>query len=233
MGNITDLKVGQIRIFPVDIVPLKMIASKSFHERLKEDFSISEIEVLPLLEGINSVIYRRGEIIIRGKITIINKIEIDPRRIIIDIAGTSKHANQVYNKLLSSISSLTNDIDIDSLRTPLLLAETTQCIATLDFNINALYNNSLVRFINKTLKKATTNVTAESSVKLVGIACEINYNIIDEALSQNKITMNPKQFTIIPRPGLPLESKKYLISSPLDSDTHLKLIKELNAVISE
>lgn len=232
MEKIADLVVGQIRIFPVDVVPINVMATKSFSERLKDDLSISEIEVRPLWGGTNTIIFLRGEIKIRNKMTIINKIEVDPRRIILEVAGTSKMANQVYDKLLSSVSSISDNIDLDSLRAPLLLAEETRCTATLDFNYDALFNNSFVEFLNAKVKKATTNKSAECSVMPLGIACEINYSMIDETLLKNKVSMNPKQFTIARRSGTAPELEKYIISSPLDSDAHLKLVRDLNAAIT-
>ena len=72
----------------------------------------------------------------------------------------------------------------------------------------------------------------EGLVRPLAAIAEITYQIKNEALVKNKISMNPKQLTIAPRPGAPLDERKYIISSPFNSDTHIRLIEELNKAIT-
>lgn len=231
MKNIVDLVVNQIRIFPVDIIPLGLINTKSCVEKIKDTLSISEVGVLPPIEGKSIIIFLKGELKENNELVVINKVEVDPRRIIIEVAGTSKAGNKVYELFMSSLAALTN-IDLGSLQSPLLLAETTRCVATLDFTFEELFNRSFTEFLNKRVEKEATNDAAEGSVRPLAAIAEISYRVKDEYLVSNRISMNPKQLTIAPRPGAPLDEKKYVISSPFDSDTHLKLIEELNKAIT-
>ncbi len=231
MKNIVDLVVNQIRIFPVDIIPFGLINTKSCVEKIKDTLSISEVVVLPPIEGKGIIVFLKGELKENNELVVINKIEVDPRRIIIEVAGTSKAGNKVYELFMSSLTALTN-LDLESLRLPLLLAETTRCVVTLDFTFEELFNHSFTEFLNKRVEKEATNDAAEGSVRPLAAIAEISYRVKDEDLVNNKISMNPKQLTIAPRPGAPLDEKKYVISSPFDSDTHLKLIEELNKAIT-
>jgi len=231
LKNIVDLVVNQIRIFPVDIIPLGLINTKSCVEKIKDTLSISEVGVLPPIEGKAIIVFLKGELKENNELVVINKIEVDPRRIIIEVAGTSKAGNKVYELFMSSLAALTN-IDLGSLQSPLLLAETTRCVATLDFTFEELFNRSFVEFLNKKVNKEATNDAAEGSIRPLAAITEISYRVKDEALINNKISMNPKQLTIAPRPGAPLDEKKYVISSPFNSDTHIKLIEELNKAIT-
>ena len=231
MKNIVDLVVNQIRIFPVDVIPLGLINTKSCVEKIKDTLSISEVGVLPSIEGKNIIVFSKGELKEDNELVVINKVEVDPRRIIIEVAGTSKAGNKVYELFMSSLTALTN-LDLESLRLPLLLAETTRCVVTLDFAFEELFNHSFTEFLNDRVEKAATNNVVEGLVRPLAAIAEITYQIKDEALVKNKISMNPKQLTIAPRPGAPLDEKKYVISSPFDSNTHLKLIEELNKAIT-
>jgi hypothetical protein len=231
LKNITDLNASQVRIFPVDIVPLSLITTKSSVEKIKDELSISEIEVRPFLEGKDIFIFRRGELRIDSKLVIINKIEVDHRRIIVDIDGTSEQANKVYESFLVAIAGVSNS-DLGALRVPILLAEMTQCVLTLDFSFEALFNSAFVTFLKQKVKKEASSSLAMASVRPFAAAAEITYDIVDNILIDNKITMSPKQFSITPRPGAPLNARKFVVSSPFDSDTHLKLIKELNKIIA-
>lgn len=230
MKNITDLKVTQIRIFAVDVVPLSVITTKSCVEKIREALSIGEVEVHPLIEGKDIIVFRRGELRTEKRVTIVNKIEVDPRRIIVELEGTSKEGNEVYEAFLSTIAAVAN-VDLESLRMPLLVAETTQCVITLDFTFDSLFSSAFVEFLSQKVEKEARSNVAKASVRPLAVAAEITYEITDKTLIDNKIAMNPKQFSIAPRPGAPLDARKYLISSPFDSDAHLKLIAELGKAI--
>ncbi len=231
MKNIVDLVVNQIRIFPVDIIPLGLINTKSCVERIRDTLSISEVGALPSVEGKDIIVFRKGELKEDNELIVINKVEVDPRRIIIEVAGTSKAGNKVYELFMSSLTALTN-LDLENLRSPLLLAETTRCVVTLDFTFEELFNHSFTEFLNDRVEKEATNSVAEGSVRPLAAIAEITYQVKDEAIRKNKISMNPKQLTIAPRPGAPLDERKYVISSPFNSDTHMKLIEELNKAIT-
>lgn len=231
MKNIVDLVVNQIRIFPVDIIPLGLINTKSCVEKIKDTLSISEVGVLPSVEGKNIIVFSKGELKESNELVVINKVEVDPRRIIIEVVGTSKAGNKVFELFMSSLTTLTN-LDLESLRSPLLLAETTRCVVTLDFAFEELFNHSFTEFLNDRVEKAATNNVVEGLVRPLAAIAEITYQIKDEALVKNKISMNPKQLTIAPRPGAPLDERRYIISSPFNSDTHMKLIEELNKAIT-
>ena len=229
--NISELMVNQIRVFPVDVVPLGIITTKSCIEKIRDNLSIGEVVPGLPIGGANSIIFIKGAIKATKRLVVISKIEIETRRIILEVAGTSKEANKVYDLLLSAIASISDDIDFDTLRSPLLLVETSRCIAALDFDVEALFNESFTKLLNGKIKKAATNNVAEGQVRPIAAISEITYQIKDENLVKHRITMNPKQFTIAPRAGSPLEERRYVISSPFDTDTHLKLIQSLNKAI--
>jgi len=230
LKNITDLKVTQIRIFPVDVVPLSVITTKSCVDKVREALSVAEVEVRPFIEGKDIIVFRRGELRREKGLIVVNKVEVDPRRIIVEVEGMSEDGNEVYEAFLTTVATVA-DIDLESLRTPLLVAETTQCVLTLDFMFDALFSSAFVDFLKQKVEKEACSNVAKASVRPLVATAEITYDITDKALVDNKITMNPKQFTIAPRPGAPLDERKFVISSPFDSDTHLKLVDELNKAI--
>lgn len=228
--NILDLVVNQIRIFPVDVIPSGLINSKSYVDVIRDTLSVSEVEVRPFIEGKDIIIFRKGELKENNELVVISKIEVEPRRIIIEVSGKSKAGNKVYELFISSLASLTN-LDLESLRLPLLVAETTRCVVTLDFSFEELFSRSFIEFLNKNVEKEATNSVARGSVRPLTAIAEITYQIKDESLINNNIGMNPKQLTIAPRAGAPLDARKYVISSPFNSDTHIKLIEDLNKAI--
>ena len=230
LKNIVDLIVNQIRIFPVDIIPLGLINTKSCVEKIRDTLSISEVGVLPSIDGKDVIVFRKGELKEDSELVVINKLEVDSRRIIIEVAGTSKAATRVYELFVSSLTAFTN-IELGNLQSPLLLAETSRCIVTLDFTFEELFNRSFTEFLEKKVEKEATTDLTKSSVRPLAAIAEISYQVKSESLINSRVGMNPKQLTIAPRPGAPLADRKYVISSPFNSDTHIKLIEELNKAI--
>ncbi len=231
MDNISELAVTQIRIFPVDVIPLGIITTKSCVEKIRDALSMGEIETRPFIEGKNIIIFRRGELKTENGLIVVSKVEVESRRIIVEVEGTSKEATQVYEVLLSSLSAVAS-LSLESLRMPLLTAETTRCVVTLDFTFDTLFSNVFIEFLNSRVEKEASDKIAKGSVRPLVAAAEITYQIRDKALIDNNISMNPKQFTIAPRAGVPSDTRKYVISSPFDSDTHLRLVADLNKAIA-
>ena len=231
MNNITDLTVTQIRIFPVDVVPLAIITTKSCIDKVRNAFSIGEVELRPFIEGKQIIVFGKGELRTEKSLIVLNKVEVDPRRIILEVNGTSNNGDEIYESFLSVISSVAS-IDLPTLRTPLFVAQTTQCVLALDFASDALFSTSFTDFLNRNVRKEANSKAAKASVRPLAAIAEISYEITDKTLLDNNITLNSKQFSISPRPGAPLNTKKYVISSPFDSDTHLKLIKKLNSIFA-
>lgn len=229
MKNITNLIVTQIRIFKVDVVPLTLIRTRLFIDKLRDLFSFADVESRPSIDGKDTITFRSG-ILKNNKITIINRIEIDQRRVILEVEGTSTDANKVYDMFVSSFSTVT-EFDNNTLNSPVLKTEATQCVVELDFTLDMLFNETFIKFLNTRITKKSSNKIAKATVNPMGASAEIKYEILDSIINDNKISINSKLFNIIPRPGLPLIEKKYLISSPFDSDTHIKTIKELNKAI--
>lgn len=228
--NVTDLAVTQIRVFPVDVVPVSITTTKSFVDGVRRTLSIGEAEIRPSIDGKSITIFRRGELKKEKTTTVINRIEVDSRRIIVEVEGTSENAKEVYEAFLTALAEAAT-IKTKDLRTPLLLAEESRCAVTLDFNLEALFSNPFVKFLRESVQKRASSALAQASVRPLLAAAEITYDMINRTLEDNRITMNPKQLSMSPRPGAPPEARRFLVSSPFDSSTHLKLLEELESKI--
>ena len=231
MKEIDGLIVTQIRVFAVDIIPIRLIGTKSCIQRLKSDLCLDEVDIAPFSPGGERTTFTRGEVTEKGKIVAINRISIEPRRVLLEVAGTSQEANQIYTLLLKSIESATCT-NLAKLETPLILSETTQCVATLDFPFDSLLDSSFAEFIYGRVTKVATSNIARASIRPALAEFEISYDVKAQTVIKNKITLSPKRLTIAPRANTPIEERRYFISSPFDSDTHLKLIRDLERLIA-
>lgn len=201
-------------------------------QKIREDFYVTQVESIPSLDGPGIIVFSKGEMKKAKKTVVINRLVFESRRIVLEVAGTSKESNQVYDAVLSSIDTVAG-IDSSQLREPIITSDTAQCIVTLDFDFQSLFRDSLVEFMNNRVKRQATSKIVKALVVPRAAEFEISYEITDDAVSKNRVTFSPKRLVIAPREGMPREARRYFISSPFDSDTHLKLIRELEAEISK
>lgn len=231
MNEITELTVTQIRIFPVGVIPFSLINTKSCAEKVKEMFGTTALDARGLI-GKDAVAFVKGEYKKDAKLLVIRRIEIDPRRIIVEAEGASEDCDAVYEAFVSAITSI-SDLSIEQFRNPLLKAETSQCVAKLNFEFDAIFSGNFTRFLNRNVEKEASSTLAKAQVRPVVAVSEIAYEIVDRILFDNKITLNPKQFSIAVLPGAPSAEKKYIVSSPFNSQVHIKLIKELDRILTK
>jgi hypothetical protein len=231
LEEVIDLVVTQVRVFAVDAIPIRLIGAKSCIEKVKSDFRIDEVVHSAPALGSNSIVFVRGEIKDKKSTLIINRISIEPRKIILEVAGTSIECAQIYSQLVKSMEVATG-IDLTKLGSPIVLAETTQCVVKLDFGFDSLLNGSFGEFIYDKVVKAASSDVAKASIRPILAEFEVSYNVKSKPLIDNQVTLVPKRITIGPRVGAPLKERWFFISSPFDSDTHLKLVQDLEKMIT-
>jgi hypothetical protein len=231
LKEIIDLIVIQVRVFAVDTIPFRRISTKSCIEKVKNDFKLDEVELGPPLVGKDSIVFTRGEIKEKSNTLMINRILIEPRKIILEAAGTSRECAQIYSQLVKSIEVATG-IDLTDLESPLVLSETTRCVVKLDFGFESLLDNSFADFVYRKVAETATSDVAEASVRPILAEFEVGYHVKSKSLIDNQVGLSAKRLTIGPRAGVPLEERRFFISSPFDSDTHLKLIGDLEKMIT-
>lgn len=232
MKEITDLTVTQVRVFAVDTIPFRRMGTKSCTDRIKNDFRINEVRTDLVSPGVGSIVFEIGELEQEGSTIVTNRIVVEPRRIILDVAGTSRQASQVYALLLKSMESTTG-MNLTKLRSPMIVSETTQCVAALEFPFDSLLADSFTRFIHDSVTKTASTKIAKASLTPLVLEFQVNYDVKAKTLIEHKISLSPKRLTIAPRGSTPLEQKRYFTSSPFDSDTHLRLLQDLERALAQ
>ena len=229
MKNIRDISVVQIRIFDFDVLPFLKFNTYTFLEDFITKFRF--MGELPKL-GSDKLQLSKGELKTEEKIIPIINLEIEPTKISFRVNGSSSDANIFYQAIAEIIISCQGDKLSNSIE-PLVCVEQTTCIVELDLDIKSCLSDSILQFAGNNLIHATSNDNAASFLKGFKLSFEIGYNINDSMLKDKGVTFLPKYFTVEPRIGTSLKEKKYFTSSPTDSDTHIRLIKELEARLKE
>ena len=81
-------------------------------------------------------------------------------------------------------------------------------------------------------REASSEV-AGAEVRPVSLQFEVRYLVSDKSLSEQRINLVPKELSVGPRKGTTLADQVYYSKAPFDTDTHVKLLEELERTILE
>jgi hypothetical protein len=229
MKDISELKVKQIRIFAADRIPFATLRTALGQKSLAELFSWSEIGANP---ATGELIYNAGVLQpATGKPIVVDSLQINDRRIVLEVAGETAHAGIVY----SGLAELLARYDLGGRwkdAEPVVLVHETSCVVTMDFEWSSLLSAPFLCFTQRMIPALSSEAAAAN---IIGIKCGIifSYALKDQTIREHGISLSNKPFSVEPRVNTPLSERRYFTSSPTDSDTHMDLLRKLEAAMSE
>ena len=230
MKDIVDLKVTQIRLYPVDVLPISgLLLEKNlapFRETLRFKTATrpdekQEVFALDLLGG---------EIEYEGKVHLIERLAIGRQRLMVSVFGTSTVADIVYE----AVSKILMAVDPDGAfpkTEPYVKVEETSCVVTLDVDFRNFFAPALLQFFDKTVRSRTSSKVAASDVMPFKFSVRVSYDLLDPDLKKVGVQLVDKTLTIEPRIRTRLEERRYYTQSPTDSETHLALLREFEKIL--
>jgi hypothetical protein len=230
MKDVVDMRVTQVRLYPTDLLPFFDIRVPSNLKALKEVFGFETVNLDP---GGVSFVCQNGAVKVDEQVIPVVSLTVEPRRISLGIRGSSKMADAVYGefqKLLFSFAGGSKKQDYP----PLVKAEDTSCVATLSIDFEDLIASALMKYLHSDVKSALeTKSAVPKSVVFKNLTFEIRYAPTDPQLEEHEITMSNKTLVIEPRAATPRKERRFFTSSPVDSDTHLSILRGLEKALTK
>ena len=227
MKNIRTMTVTQFRIFPPDLIPFGLIFSPAGTDMIQQVMGFGNVgRNADLIE----IIFRNGSFKIDSDTPpiVVQEMRINARRIIVQVEGSSAVANQAYywlKELCSRFDENFRDAE------PTLLTEETGSVVELDFDWSSLLNPGLVAAADAFVARSV-DTPVRQYVKTVSVQILIGTRI-DDTLTDAGIVTAEKPLTIEPRIDVPLSDHVFFTRSPADSETHLALIRDLEARLTK
>jgi hypothetical protein len=227
MKNIANMYVMQTRIFPPDVIPFRLLITATGATRVIETFGFRDVQwnqenmEYAFQDG---TLGREG----RGEIVPITWLSFRDRRIIVQVFGDSSAAHAVYAAVSEMLAQLAPDFKEP---VPMLFREETSCAAQLDFEWTALLNPKLVDLVTRRVQGLSTEEVGRA-IRSVSVRFTIGV-AVSEKLRDYAVSSADQTIAIEPRAEVPLSERNYFTYSPCDSDTHLKLVSELEAKLAK
>jgi hypothetical protein len=224
MKNVTGMYVQQTRLFAPNVVPYHFVITSLGANRMRQALGFGSTNWQENLE----YVFQDGTIEHQGNVIPITWASFHDRRILIQVLGDSEAAHAAYAAISEVLIELA-----PSFRgaTPLMSTEETSCTAQLDFEWTALFSPDLVEHVSQRVQEFSSE-QAGRFIKGVSARFTLGIEIKRKDLSERGITLSDQSIIVEPRADTPLSERIYHTYSPCDSDTHLRLVSELEAKLS-
>ena len=220
MKEVRVLSTSQVRIFPVDAIPLTKLMIAKHRKIIESLFNFEKTEAITRA-GNTGMSFLAGSC--GPKPLLVEEVTIEERRIITRVQGTTKETTSVYEEIKKVLEQVNEDRSIKEL----LCTHETASSVVLSVPFERVFSQPFLNFLNKSATKHIGSPWAEHYLAPTGLRFRIQYKLTDDTLVKNHIALAPKELVIEPRSQSALEDQLYWITSPTDTDTHFKLIDDL------
>lgn len=210
-------------------LPFLKLASGKNLESLAKAFNFREAEVSQdaNTRNINKLLLKNGVFYSSDESQVaISGLEIEDRKIVINTESSSKYSEELYVNLVSLLKELA-DFPKESFLDPIIIAHESQIIANLQFHVSSLLSEDYLEFIQSNVFSSTSTDLADVNINPLILAFEVDFIVKDNTLNQHRIGLSRKQFSVQPAIGHPVDDQVFYSSAPVDTETHLTLLEEL------
>ena len=221
MKEISHIEVKQIRIFKADQIPYSSLVTATPIQDIVNSFGCGMDNQFS--SGLRFI---RGEYKTKKKNLTIEELTIQPQRIYFSVNGDSQDADQFYKELGKLISRY----DYGKFFSPdkyLTKTEETSCVANLDIKHEKMFNKQFLNYVQRDIPEIVSDNNAEAFLSFFNVRFKYKYNVRNPVIREHGVTFTDKYFIMEPREGSVLGDSRYYTHSPTDSNTHLKLIEEI------
>ncbi|NMC61513.1 MAG: hypothetical protein GYA51_19345 [Candidatus Methanofastidiosa archaeon] len=223
--EIIEKKMQRIDLVRFNEIPFLILANKKVSEHLSENFSFSDTEFGrdPITNELRLIRWLNGYLNFNGNKIFIENLTIEERKIIFKIVGLTEFAAQFYEELKKFLSSITPMTEQKDFLEPLVTAYESEIIAKMDFNYKNIFSDQFCNLIDVNLYDEVKSDIAEPTINFSNVNFLISYDPFDSKLSDYKISLSKKIFSIAAAPGYPLNEKTFIFSAPVRCEELIKL----------
>jgi hypothetical protein len=223
--NIKLTKTTEVVLVPFDEIPMGNLLPQQQLEQCVRFFGFRNTEITKAA-GQTAIVFEHGVFDIESHSRAIEKLEISERKIVFTVEGTSEDADEVLTELEAFLLDL-SDAEGEQLLHPILKSYESEIVAQLGFSIEDLFSPTYLDFVRTAVEQEASSDIATATVRPAALQFRVDYLLRDESIPEQRISLSPKVFSVEPRKGSLLADRTYYSKAPFDTDTHLRLLKEL------
>lgn len=148
-------------------------------------------------------------------------LHFEPRRIVIDVGGSSEAITPIFERLQQFLTGLKAQDGSPPIGKPERILDYSEISARFPFPLDAIVSPPLRQLLSRIIKEPVLVPTLVSQSFQGGQVLSGTANIGDH-----------HAFTLAPRAGNRIEDHKYFSGAPLDTGAHLSYLNELEAALT-
>ncbi len=225
--DIIDINSTVITIFKMDSLDWHIIAGNSLKTTLKDKYNLvlrmADNPFIPKLDNI--VHFENGEYHKDGIVYFIDKVLFESRKLVINMQTETDIVENFLSEFLELLKSLSSREYSDLL--PVIKTYETASIVKFKDTVNDLFNQSPISSISDSVSTRIDPQNANFSISFQTLRLRISFFNIPERFRKHNVTLADKSFIIERRINTPPDDVIFFTSSPLPSDQHIAILKEI------
>lgn len=233
MKDIRELRATQIYLYPVGALPIEALAGPRGRQAVRDSFGFQDPVLTPWpseLGPLPEIRFMNGEFGDGKTRVVVPSLVFQQRRVVLTVLGTSTQADRFYGNLVNMLTVLAAD-RAEALSDVIYKAEETSCVVTLDIDLRKVLRPAVWNFLRRDVRQAASVPDIPVTIQPSGVTSNVTYQVRDQKIIDHGITLNPKEFSIQPRPGTPLAERTFMTKSPFRSDVHMELLEKLESLL--
>ncbi|MGO8692449.1 MAG: hypothetical protein ACLQMF_02145 [Rectinemataceae bacterium] len=227
--KIVETRSTILAIYYADSIDFRALSNSSFASNFSTDYHFGQ-NANP---GPLAIEFTNGFFKIDDRKIVIDRVVIDPRRIIVAVGGTTKDAEEILRRVELTVSSADTRAKPKGL-SPISEFYETLCIAKFNNPFAKLFSTGDIAKVIPILEAATSIAPAGMKVEIepISIRYRISYQGESTIFTKRQIQVNDKVLQLDIRDGTDSTEKSVFASMPVDSDSIIKILEEIDSSIS-
>jgi len=222
------LAARRVYEFRPDDLRLAVLSTPAIRAKIQSEFAFQQAvmgAVVPLFGAIDisgqGVTFASGSVSEEdGQVTPIRFIQVEPTRIVIDVAAPSTAIDTIYRRLVQAVGNARVPDGSAAIGKPTQHSDYSELSARLAFPISAILAEGLPGVLQD----------------LVGSKLEIAMTLYIQTLVHGETypgfpTQESAILRLAPRQGFPLSERVYFSSAPVETNRHVKYLTELESTL--
>lgn len=231
--EIKQIFTTSIRLVRLGENPFFKLLNKSKAERINETFRFTaDPQFQQTANNPPLILFRHGMYRVNDEEVAIPRLQIEARKFIIDVTGSSADADAVYLALFELLVELI-DAPRNELLQPMLNAEESTIVSNLEFPPEALFAEPVMKTVKSLVEQGGEYDFAKTYAQPATINFIVEHLPIDHSLNDMRIGLTRKELSIGPKGGYPPDSHIYESKAPFNSDLHIQLLEKLEQALTE
>lgn len=230
--EILTIKTDYIVLVNYNEIPLSKLMTQRNAEKLMLPFGFAKVDALldELGQKTFGMRFQYGAFQDETTEVPVESLQIEERKMVITIEGTTNDAEKVYEKIRDILKNVAGKNQPHFLA-PLLISHESVISSILNFSIDKIIAEPIFNHITMRLPTKISSEKVDVFISLNSVNFDFNYLTKDPSLLDSKITIVSKSLSISAIPGRPITEKTFLSKAPLDTDTHKELLETLERLL--